>query len=61
MEDGLMCYVMAQLDTSSNHFSFLRAGLDAAHLWRWRFHSRHPDADFHHEPGDTLDKVKYAS
>ncbi|MBV7327158.1 M28 family peptidase [Chloroflexi bacterium TSY] len=57
MQDGLVCHVMAQLDTSSDHFPFLRAGLDAAHLWRWRFHSRHPDADFHHEPGDTLDKV----
>lgn len=57
MNDGLQCHVMSQLDTTSDHFPFLRAGLDAAHLWRWRFHSRHADADFHHEPGDTLDKV----
>ncbi len=57
MDDGLRCHVMSQLDTTSDHFPFLRAGLDAAHLWRWRFHSRHADADFHHEPGDTLDKV----
>jgi hypothetical protein len=57
MDDGLQCHVMAQLDASSDHFPFLAAGLDAAHLWRWRFHGRHADADFHHEPGDTLDKV----
>ncbi|MEZ4659073.1 MAG: M28 family peptidase [Caldilineaceae bacterium] len=57
MRDGLQCHVMAQLDTTSDHFPFLRAGIDAAHLWRWRFHGRHADADFHHEPGDTLDKV----
>ena len=57
MDDGLRCHVMSQLDTTSDHFPFLRAGLDAAHLWRWRFHRRHADSDFHHEPGDTLDKV----
>lgn len=57
MNDGLQCHVMSQLDTTSDHFPFLRAGLDAAHLWRWRFQGRHADADFHHEPGDTLDKV----
>jgi carboxypeptidase Q len=57
MGDGLHCHVMAQLDPSSDHFPFLRAGLDAAHLWRWRFVGRRPDADFHHEPGDTADKV----
>lgn len=57
MGDGLQCHVMAQLDPSSDHFPFLRAGLDAAHLWRWRFVGRRPDADFHHEPGDTIDKV----
>jgi aminopeptidase YwaD len=55
--DGLKCHVMSQLDSSSDHFPFLRAGLDAAHLWRWRFVGRHADADFHHEPGDTADKV----
>ena len=57
MGDGLQCHVMAQLDPSSDHFPFLRSGIDAAHLWRWRFHSRHADAEFHHEPGDTADKV----
>jgi Zn-dependent M28 family amino/carboxypeptidase len=57
MGDGLQCHVMAQLDASSDHFPFLRAGIDAAHLWRWRFHGRHADANFHHEAGDTADKV----
>ena len=57
MYDGLKCHVMAQIDPSSDHFPFLRAGLDAAFLWRWRFHSRHADADFHHEGGDTADKL----
>ena len=57
MGDGLKCHVMAQIDASSDHFPFLRAGLDAAHLWRWRFYGRHADADFHHEAGDTADKV----
>lgn len=57
MKDGLQCHVMAQLDPSSDHFPFLRAGIDAGHLWRWRFHSRHADAEFHHEAGDTADKV----
>ncbi|HXF61162.1 MAG TPA: M28 family peptidase [Caldilineaceae bacterium] len=55
--DGLKCHVMAQLDSSSDHYPFLHAGLDAAHLWRWRFVGRHADSDFHHEPGDTADKV----
>jgi hypothetical protein len=58
MGDGLQCHVMAQLDPSSDHFPFIEAGLDAAFVWRWRFAGRHPDADFHHEPGDTLDKVR---
>ena len=57
MKDGLKCHVMAQLDPSSDHFPFIRAGLDAAHLWRWRFRNRHADAEFHHESGDTSDKV----
>ncbi|MBN1687200.1 MAG: M28 family peptidase [Spirochaetales bacterium] len=57
MKDGLQCQVMSQLDPSSDHFPFLRAGLDAAFLWRWRFDRRHPDAEFHHEHGDTSDKV----
>lgn len=58
MGDGLVAHVMAQLDYSSDHYPFLRAGIDAAFLWRWRFVGRHPDADFHHEPGDTTDKVR---
>lgn len=57
MGDGLQCHVMAQIDASSDHYPFLRAGIDAGHLWRWRFHGRHADANFHHEPGDTRDKV----
>lgn len=57
MGDGLQCHVMAQIDSSSDHFPFLRAGLDGAHLWRWRFHGRHADADYHHEAADTADKV----
>jgi len=58
MGDGLTCHVMAQLDYSSDHFPFIRAGIDAAFLWRWRFAGRHADSDFHHEPGDTTDKVR---
>lgn len=57
MGDGLQCHIMAQLDSSSDHFPFLRAGIDAGHLWRWRFSGRRADSDFHHEPGDTTDKV----
>ena len=57
LNDGLQCHVMAQLDSSSDHFPFLKAGIDASHLWRWRFHGRHADSDFHHEPSDTSDKV----
>ena len=33
-------------------------GIDAAMCWRWRFAERHPDAEFHHEPGDTPDKLR---
>jgi Zn-dependent M28 family amino/carboxypeptidase len=58
MGDGLRCHVMAQLDNSSDHFPYLAAGLDAAHLWRWRFRGRHADADYHHEPADTADKIE---
>lgn len=57
MGDGLKCHVMSQLDASSDHFPFLRQGIDAAHLWRWRFRGRHADADYHHEPADTADKL----
>ena len=48
---------MAQLDPSSDHYPFILAGLEAAHLWRWRFYGRHADADYHHESADTADKV----
>ena len=57
MGEGLSCHVMAQLDGTSDHFPFIRAGIDAAHLWRWRFGGRHADSDFHHEPPDTSDKI----
>ena len=57
MEDGLRCHVMSQIDGSSDHFPFLLAGIDAAHLWRWRFRGRHPDSDYHHEAADTSDKL----
>ena len=57
MNDGLQCHVMSQIDNSSDHFPYLKKAFDAAHLWRWRFHGRHADADFHHEAGDTADKV----
>lgn len=57
MHDGLQCHVMAQLDPSSDHYPYLRAGLDAAFVWRWRFYGRHDDANYHHERGDTADKV----
>src|SRR4029078_10605922 len=58
MGDGLRCHVMAQYDASSDHYPFLAAGIDGSILWRWRFVGRHADADFHHETGDTTDKVK---
>ncbi len=57
MGDGLQCHTMSQLDPTSDHFPFLEQGLDAAHLWRWRFSGRHADANFHHEGGDTADKL----
>ena len=57
MNDGLKCHVMSQLDATSDHYPFLREGVDAAHLWRWRFHGRHSDSNYHHEPADTMDKL----
>ncbi|MAG36657.1 MAG: hypothetical protein CL878_10520 [Dehalococcoidia bacterium] len=58
LSDGLQCHVLAQLDASSDWFPFARRGIPSAMPWRWRFVGRHPDADFHHEPGDTADKVR---
>ena len=57
MGDGLQCHVMARLAAGSDHFSFARRGIDAAHLWRWRFVGVHPDAAYHHEEADTVDKI----
>ena len=56
--EGLRCHVLAHLDASSDGFPFTRRGIPSGILWRWRFVGRHPDADFHHEPGDTADKVR---
>ena len=58
MGDGLRCQVIPEPDPTSDSFSFALRGIPAAILWRWRFIGRHPDSDFHHEPGDTLDKVR---
>ena len=55
---GSRCHVMAQMDANSDHFPFARRGIDAAMCWRWRFAARNPDAEFHHEPGGTIDKVR---
>jgi aminopeptidase YwaD len=57
IQDGLQCHVMSQLDNSSDHFPYLVEGIDAAHLWRWRFRGRHADADYHHESPDSADKI----
>jgi hypothetical protein len=57
MKDGLQCHIMSQIDGSSDHFPFLLRGIDAGHLWRWRFRGRHPDSDYHHEAADTSDKL----
>ncbi len=58
MSGGYRCHVMAQMDANSDHFPFARRGIDASMCWRWRFAARNPDANFHHEPGDTIDKVR---
>lgn len=58
MGDGLQCHVLDHVDTSADGFSFSRAAIPAAMLWRWRFVGRHPDAGYHHEPHDTVDKVR---
>jgi hypothetical protein len=58
MNDGLVCHVMSQLDAWSDHYPFSLRGIPSAILWRWRFFGRYPEADYHHEPGDMLDKVR---
>ncbi len=58
MNDGLRCHVMPQLDYTNDGFSFARAAIPYAILWRWRFVGRHPDADYRGEPADTADKVR---
>ena len=58
MRDGLQCHVLDHVDPSSDCFSFSRSAIPSAILWRWRFVGRHPDADYHHEPHDTADKVR---
>jgi len=58
MGGGYQCHVMAQMDPSSDHFPFGRRGIQSSILWRWRFFGKHPDSDFHHEAGDTADKVR---
>lgn len=58
MGDELQCHVLDHVDSSGDGFSFSRAAIPAAMLWRWRFVGRHPDANYHHEPHDTADKVR---
>ncbi len=58
MGDGLQCHVLDHVDSSGDSFSFARRAIPTGMMWRWRFVGRHPDADFHHELGDTADKVR---
>ncbi len=57
MNDDLKCHVQGPLDAHSDHFPFTRAGIPAGILWRWRFHGRHATSEFHHEPGDSAQKL----
>ena len=57
LNENLKVHVMSQLDPTSDHYPFLAQGIDASHLWRWRFDKRHASSEFHHESGDTSDKV----
>ena len=57
MGEGFKCHVLEFLDPYSDHFPFALAGIDSGFLWRWRFAGKHPDSDYHHEPGDTADKI----
>ena len=57
MSDALQCHVQGPLDAHSDHFPFVRAGIPAGILWRWRFFGRHATSDFHHEFGDSAQKL----
>ena len=57
LNENLSVHVMSQLDPTSDHYPFFTQGIDASHLWRWRFAERHASAEFHHESADTSDKV----
>ena len=58
MNEDLKCHVLAEFDPSGDIFSFARRGIPVGFPWRWRFVGKHPDSDYHHEPGDTADKVR---
>lgn len=57
MNDSLACHVQGPLDAHSDHFPFTRAAIPAGILWRWRFHGRHATSEFHHEFGDSAQKL----
>lgn len=57
MKDGLTCHVQGPLDAHSDHFPFTRAAIPAGILWRWRFYGRHATSEFHHEFGDSAQKL----
>ncbi len=57
MSDGHACHVQGPLDAHSDHFPFVRAGIPAGILWRWRFAGRHSTSEFHHEVGDSAQKL----
>lgn len=57
MNDSLVCHVQEPLDAHSDHFPFVRAAIPAGILWRWRFYGRHATSEFHHEPGDSAQKL----
>ncbi len=57
MNDSLACHVQGPLDAHSDHFPFTRAAIPAGILWRWRFYGRHATSEFHHEFGDSAQKL----
>lgn len=57
MNDALACHVQGPLDAHSDHFPFTRAAIPAGILWRWRFSGRHATSEFHHEFGDSAQKL----